>query len=109
MSLRSPIVALALALVAATAAQAHESTPRVDQRQAHQAQRIHQGVASGELTARETARLRHQQQHIRHYEQYAKADGRVSAHERQRLHAMQAAASRSIRWQKHDRQERHWR
>ncbi len=108
MSLRTPFIALALAVVATTAAQAH-GTPRVDERQAQQTQRIHQGVASGQLTARETLRLRQQQRGIQRYERQAKADGLVSARERQHLHAMQTAASRDIRWQKHDRQQRYWR
>lgn len=111
MSLRTPFIALALSVLAVTAAQAAHphGTPRVDQRQAQQAQRIHQGVASGQLTARESLRLRQDQRQIQRFEHHAKADGIVTARERQRLHAMQAAASRDIRWQKHDRQQRGWR
>ncbi|CAG1016725.1 hypothetical protein BURC_01477 [Burkholderiaceae bacterium] len=80
------------------------STPRVDQRQARQEQRIDQGVASGQLNARETARLEKEQAVIDKAENRAKSDGTVTKKERARLHRMQNHASRDIRHQKHDRQ-----
>ena len=64
MSLRTPLFALALAVFAASAAQA-QSPSRIDQRQAQQAQRISQGVANGQLTPRETQRLVAQQSQLR--------------------------------------------
>ena len=79
-------------------------TPRVDQRQANQEQRIDQGVASGALTRREVHRLGREQLLIGRAENRAKADGAVTAQERQRLHRMQNQASSDIRFQKHDRQ-----
>ncbi|MDP3083958.1 MAG: hypothetical protein Q8N44_09750 [Rubrivivax sp.] len=79
-------------------------TPRVDQRQAQQAQRIEQGQAAGALTAREARRLQRQQAAIGHAEGHAKADGSVNMQERRRLHQMQNHASGDIRRQKHDRQ-----
>jgi len=106
MSLRTPLIALALAVFAAGAAQA-QGLSRIDQRQAQQAQRISQGVASGQLTPRETQRLLAQQRHIARYERHARADGYLRAHERQHLRALQAHASRDIRWQKRDAQQRH--
>lgn len=80
------------------------STPGIDQRQANQERRIDQGIASGELTARETKRLEKEQGVIHRAEDKAKADGVVTAKERRRLHTMQDRASRDIRRQKHDRQ-----
>jgi hypothetical protein len=79
-------------------------TPRIDQRQANQEQRIDQGVASGALTRREVHRLAREQVVIDRAENRAKADGAVTAQERQRLHGMQSQASSDIRFQKHDRQ-----
>ena len=83
-----------------------EATPRVDQRQHNQAQRIRQGVASGELTRAETKRLVNGQQHVRRVERRAKADGDVTAAERARLEHAQDVQSRRIYRQKHDAQDR---
>ena len=83
-----------------------QTTALVDTRQQTQQTRIREGVASGEVTHRESKRLRAEQRHIRRAEQRAKADGKVSRHERARLHRKQRAASRDIRLQKHDRQDR---
>lgn len=96
-------VALALFGAGAQAASA-ASTPRVDQRQARQEQRIEQGVASGQLNAREAARLEREQAAIGKAEDRAKSDGTVTKKERARLHHLQDHASRDIRRQKHDRQ-----
>jgi tellurite resistance protein len=79
-------------------------TPGVTAHQANQGQRIDQGVASGQLTARETRRLDRQQQRIAVAKANAKADGSVSEQERKRLHSMQHAASQDIKQQKHDAQ-----
>jgi hypothetical protein len=98
---------LSLASVATwaqAAAPAPAATPRVDQRQANQEQRIEQGVASGQLTPRETLRLEREQKRVAVAEQKAKADGTVTAAERKKLHHMQDHASKDIRHQKHDRQ-----
>jgi hypothetical protein len=80
------------------------ATPRIDQRQANQERRIDQGVASGELNARETRRLERQQNRIERAETQAKSDGVVTKQERAGLHHMQDRASHNIRHQKHDRQ-----
>jgi flagellar motility protein MotE (MotC chaperone) len=79
-------------------------TPRVDTRQANEAQRINQGIHNGQLTARETHRLDKQQQRIAVAEANAKADGKVTGQERKRLHKMQNNASKDIYQQKHDAQ-----
>jgi hypothetical protein len=83
---------------------AQANTPRVDQRQANQEQRIDQGVASGSLTRREANRLERGQQHVENMESRAKADGVVTKGERARLHQAQNVESRRIAAQKHDRQ-----
>ena len=54
-----------------------QSTPRVDQRQAQQSKRIEQGVKSGQLTEKETARLQKGQAHVQKAEDKAMADGLV--------------------------------
>ena len=72
------------------------TTPRIDQREAHQENRIANGVNKGELTPRETRHLEKQQRHIRHAEAKAKSDGVVSGAERAKLTAMQDHASANI-------------
>jgi hypothetical protein len=110
MKLRTPLAAAALTLASAlafaqTASPASPAaTPRVDARQANQEKRIEQGVASGQLTARETLRVEREQKHIAVVESKAKADGTVTPQERKRLHKMQNAASKDIHQQKHDAQ-----
>lgn len=96
------LFAAVLAIPALAFAQAN--TPRVDQRQANQEQRIDQGVASGSLTQREANRLERGQQHVDNMEARAKADGVVTGRERARLHQAQDVQSRRIYAQKHDRQ-----
>ena len=110
MKLLKTLVATALGLASAAvfaqAASAPAATSRVDQRQANQERRIDQGVASGQLTARETRRLEREQAVINSAENRAKADGTVTAQERKRLHRMQDSASKDIHHQKHDAQQR---
>jgi len=95
-------VSLALASIGALANDA--STPRVDARQVKQEKRIEQGVSSGQLTGKETARLEKQQDHIAAVEAKAKADGSVTAAERRHLTRAQNHSSASIHHQKHDAQ-----
>ena len=77
-------------------------TPRVDARKANQQKRIDAGVASGQLTSRETNRLDKQQARIAATEANDKADGKVTAKERRQLNRMQNRASANIHEQKHD-------
>ena len=81
-------------------------TPAINKHQQNQRQRIHQGVKSGELTRRETARLREEQRDIRRDERLARSDGKVSAGERKIIRHEQRKASRDIYKQKHDAQKR---
>jgi hypothetical protein len=102
MKIVKTIAVLSLVLPALAFAQAN--TPRVDQRQANQEQRIDQGIASGSLTQREANRLDRGQQHVDNMENRAKADGVVTRGERARLHQAQDVQSNRIYAQKHDRQ-----
>lgn len=81
-----------------------QNTPVVDERQHAQRARIRQGANTGQLTRKETAKLRAEQRHIRRAERRAKADGRVTAEEKARLNRKQNRAGRDIRRQKHDGQ-----
>jgi uncharacterized membrane protein YebE (DUF533 family) len=81
-----------------------QSTPRIDAREARQDARIDQGVASGQLTPRETARLDRGQAHVQTMEANAKADGVVTAKERAKINHAQNVQSRKIHRQKHDAQ-----
>ena len=90
------------ALAAAMPAEA-----RIDQRQDRQQHRIHRGIGSGALNARETYRLERQQGRIARFEARSRADGPgLTWRERYRLERMQDRASRNIYRQKHDRQGR---
>ncbi len=80
------------------------TTPRLDQRQATQEQRIQQGVQSGQLTTQEAARLEKGQARVDRMEDKAKADGKVTEKERKRLQHAENVQSRHIKREKHDRQ-----
>ena len=85
---------------------AQANTPRIDQRQMNQERRIDQGIASGELTKREAARLDRGQDRVDNLENKAKSDGVVTRRERARIHHAQNVESRRIYRQKHDAQHR---
>lgn len=77
----------------------------VNKRQAHQDQRIRQGIKSGELTASEVYRLNRQQYRIANTEaRFRRSGSSLSWRERYILDQAQDRASRSIYRQKHDRQ-----
>ena len=99
------LTAIAVSLFIAGSALA-QTTPVVTQRQENQKARIAEGVKSGELTQKETAKLRAEQRAIRAEKKMAKADGVVTHAERAKLHHDQNAASADIRKQKHDAQKR---
>lgn len=81
-------------------------TPGLDQREHHQAQRIRQGVQSGELTRPETRRLVRGEARLQRNEARAKSDGVVTARERARLQQEANVESNRIYRQKHDAQVR---
>ncbi len=105
MKLKTTFAALIAAVaVPALAQTAGTATPGIDKREALQQQRIDQGVRSGELTAKEAAKLERGQQHVQNMEAKAKADGTVTAKERQRIEHAQDQQSRKIYREKHDKQ-----
>ncbi len=94
--------ALLALLLAAPGLAADPATPGVERRQHIQQERIRQGVASGQLTPRETIRLEREQARIERTERRMKADGVVTPGERARLHLRQDKASRDIYRAKHN-------
>jgi hypothetical protein len=91
---------------AAPYAHADDSEARYDRRQAHQKERIKQGVRSGELTRRETGGLVRGQVRVNRMERRAEADGKVTRKERLRLERAQNKQSRRIFRKKHNRRSR---
>lgn len=81
-------------------------SPGVNKRQINQKRRIGQGVRSGELTRRETARLGHQQVRIHRQERRFKSDGRFTKRERAIVHKNQNRASKNIYRKKHNNRSR---
>ena len=81
-------------------------TPVLDRREHNQAQRVRQGVHSGELTRLEARRLIRGQYRLRAHEAIAKSDGVVTRRERARLQHQATVQSRHIYRQKHDGQDR---
>jgi hypothetical protein len=80
------IMAVALMVSIAGVAAAQSGARSVERRSARQELRIGQGVRAGQLTRRETVRLRQGQRHIRRMEMRARADGQIGPRERVRLH-----------------------
>ena len=110
MKTRSSLLLTVLAVLAmpvlaqTTPAKDPSATPGIDKRQAEQQKRIDQGVKSGELTAKEAARMEKGQERIQAMEDKAKADGKVTAKERARINQAQDVQSRHVAKEKHDRQ-----
>jgi hypothetical protein len=101
---RTPSLLIAALAAFALPVLAQTSTPKVDQRQANQQQRTDQGVASGQLTGKEAARLDKGQAQVEKKEARAKADGKVTAKEREKLKKAQDQQSKKIKHEKHDKQ-----
>ena len=80
------------------------ATPRIDQRIQNQQQRIDQGVASGQLNAKETNRLDKREAKLVANTAAAKADGTVTTKERRHLKRQADRNSHAIHKQKHDQQ-----
>ena len=99
-----PIVLAAAALI--VSGPLFAGTPGLDGREHHQAQRIRQGVKSGELTRPETRRLVRGEARLHRNEARAKSDGMVTARERAHLQHEANVESQRIYRQKHDAQVR---
>jgi uncharacterized membrane protein YebE (DUF533 family) len=104
--MKSNLLVAALLSVTALSAFA-QPTPVIDQRQAKQEARIEQGVASGQLTSHEAAKLERGQRHVAKVKANAKADGVVTPAERAHISHAQNVQSRRIAKEKHDRQHLH--
>jgi hypothetical protein len=109
MKIQTLITALVLAASGAAFAQAPAApmapaTPRVDKAEANQQKRIDKGVASGQLTAKETNRLDKREAKLAANEAADKADGKVTAKERRQLKREAHRNSKAIYKQKHDAQ-----
>lgn len=87
--------------------QRQDFSAQVDARQDRQMERIRAGMQEGHLTRAEFRELMHEQREIRAMEHYFRADGFIDAREFQRLDRALDVASRNIRAEKHDRQERY--
>jgi hypothetical protein len=107
-------IGLTLALMApmAIAQNAASSTNRpahprsINQRQKRQEKRIEQGVQSGELNAKEAARLEAQQQAIAEREaKMRESGGKFTKGERVAIQRQENRASKRIYQQKHDAQK----
>ena len=78
----------------------------MNQRQDKQADRIHQGVRSGELTRAEAKDLKQDRRDIRQEERQYKSDGHLSKAERMDLRHDKQALSKDIYRAKHDSDKR---
>lgn len=74
----------------------------VKAREENQQDRINQGVASGELTAKETAHLEKGEANIEAARQQALSDGKVTRKEKARLNHSENKQSRKIYRAKHN-------
>ena len=102
--MRQMLLTLSAVVLMSGVAFAENETPRIDQRQTNQEQRVDQGIASGQLNEREADRLNTQQGQINKMEEKAKSDGVMTKNERARIAAAQDRAARHIAREKHDRQ-----
>jgi hypothetical protein len=100
------LASIAIVFGIALNASAQTATPSIDGRQHNQRERIAQGVSSGELTRRETAQSVRDQRRIHRTEKRAKSDGTVTRGERAHIQHKQNKASRQLRRNKHDVQQR---
>ena len=102
------ITATAFILAAAFSqgAYADSNSPNINYKQKNQKQRIVQGVKSGELTFRETARLAKQQVNIQRKKKQFKSDGTFTKRERLKIHKRQYKASKNIYRKKHNARKR---
>jgi len=78
----------------------------ITKREERQQKRIAEGVESGQLTTKETARLEREQAKIETDREKAWSDGRLSKKEKAKLTREQDRASHHIYRQKHDAQKR---
>lgn len=100
MKLTKFIAAFVFLIIAATSVNAQTTANPSDKI------KIKQGVKSGELTKKETARLARQQKDIRQDVKSAKADGVVTRAERKNIKREKRKADRTIYRKKHNNRDR---
>jgi hypothetical protein len=101
------LAAAALAVVGPAATASAAAWQSIDQRQAHLFQRINQGVRHGGITRAEARRLHNRYWSLARLEtRYRRSGHGLSSWERRDLNRRFDALSRSIRYQRHDRQRR---
>ena len=100
--MKNILAALILSLSFTTISFAHTKTPVINNRQDHQQERISQGLRSGNLSAREAARLEANQAKIQHDKKEAKSNGIVTNRERAKIEQEQNRASSHIYRAKHN-------
>ena len=102
-SIIATIVAGSLTVPVYTLAQ---STPRIDQRQEKQDERIERGIEKGQITNKEARRLEKGQEYVDDLEEKARRDGKVTKDEKRRIEKAQDKQSQQIQKQRHDEQGR---
>lgn len=95
-------IVLAAVIVSVTAGTAFAGTPFINKRQNNQVTRIFAGVAAGQLSPNETAKLVNGQVHIQNMKTQAQADGVVTFRERARIHTAQSVQGARIFWKRHN-------
>ncbi len=103
MKLTTSIIAASIGALFSVAASA-QSLESIEQRDLMQQQRIYQGLQSGQLTAREAARLESETNRIDRMQARSLQDGRLSESERDRITQAQNRVGREIYAESHDRQ-----
>src|SRR5512141_714876 len=98
----------AMILTALFAASSASAEGRIEKRKDRQQARIGQGVSSGQLTPRETARLERREGALNREERAMRAadGGRLTPRDRRTIERQQDRLSRDIYRQKHDAQHR---
>lgn len=105
--MKRTILALALVIAGASAANAYgTSTRAIDRTQENQEARIRAGIRDGSLTRSEAAGLQAEQRRIQQMESRAKADGHISRSEAAQIRRAQEAASRHINAERNDSERR---
>ena len=112
MKMTKTFTAIALGAVFSTGAMAHQygggyGGGGLERQDAINMQRIERGERTGQLTPRESARLRHRRANIERMEAQARMDGRITRDERARIQMAQEDLSRAIWRRKHNEQARY--
>ena len=97
---------LVAALAFGSIATAQDRTPVINARQHNQERRINNGVRSGQLTRNETRHVRNDERRIRSEKRFAKASGHVTPRQRAILRHQENRTSRTIYRDKHNNRVR---